>query len=256
MAEQETPPQTTADLEGSKQVPKTSPLSVHNTYELLREVAARNPEKTAIVLPATEEKADQQRQHLSYGALLNGIHQTANLLADLCVEPRDVIALLLPNLLETHLLLWGGQTVGIVCPIPLGFSLEETVALLRVVKAKVLVAPGPEVNQDLWPKAEKARRDVKSITTVLQVRGPGNERNAVYAFNTLLGDYSASYLQIQREIAPEDIAVSLPVRSTTGIPSLVSLTHKDLLYLARAIGNILRRAPEEVLLRSLWQFIQ
>ena len=255
MAEQETSSQTTEDFEGNKKVPKTSHLSVHSTYELLREVAVRDPEKTAIVLLAGDEQADRLGGDLSYGALLNGIHQTANLLADLCVESGDVIALLLPNLLETHLLFWGGQVVGIVCPIPSGFSVEQTIALLRVAKAKVLVAPGREVSQDLWQKAEKIRRDVKSITVVLQVRGPGNERDAVYDFNTLLGDYSASHLRIQREIVPDDIAVSLPISGTTGTPSLVSLTHGDLLYSAWTIGTISTLAPQEVLLRGLLRFI-
>jgi fatty-acyl-CoA synthase len=256
MTEQDPSPQTTGDVEGSKEISKTSRLSIHSTYDLIREVAVRDPEKTAIVLLAGGGKVDEPEQRISYGALLNGIRQTANLLTDLCVEPGDVIALLLPNLLETHLLLWGGQTVGIVCPVPPGFSVEQAIALLRVAKAKVLVAPGREVSQDLWQRAEDIRRGVKSITLVLQVRGLGKERDAVYAFNALLGDYSASRLHIRRAVAPDDIAVALPVRSVTNTPSLVSLTHGELLYLAWAIGRSLMVAPEDVLLGSLWPFMR
>jgi fatty-acyl-CoA synthase len=256
MTEQEIAPHTIEDFAENKEIPKISRLSVCNTYELIRDVSVRDPERTAIVLPAGEEQADQLGRAFSYGALLNGVHQTANLLADLAVEPGDVIALLVPNLLEAHLLLWGGQTVGIVCPVPLELPVEQIIALLREVRAKVLVAPGPEASQDLWQKAEEIRRDVKSITVALQVRGPGQERDAVYAFNALLRDYSASHLHIQRDIFPNDVAIFLPTSSTTGMPSLISLTHGDLLYLARAIGTILRLAPEDVLLRSLLYFIQ
>jgi len=46
-----------------------------------------------------------------------------------------VIALLLPNLLETHLLLWGGQAAGIVCPIHPAAPLDQVVALVHMVGA-------------------------------------------------------------------------------------------------------------------------
>lgn len=244
------------DCEGSKEITQISSPRIHSTYELIREAAARDPERTAIVLLAEGEEVNEPGQCISYGALLNGIHQTANLLTDLCVEPGDVIALLLPNLLETHLLLWGGQTVGVVCPVSPGFSVEQAIALLRMAEAKILIAPGREVSQDLWQRAEDIRRGVKSIALVLQVRGPGKERDAVYAFNALLGDYSASHLHIRRAVAPDDIAVALPIRSVTDTPSLVSLTHGELLYLAWAIGKSLMVAPEDVLLGSLWPFMR
>ena len=40
---------------------------------------------------------------------------------------------------------------------------------------------------------------------VLQVRGPGNEREAIYAFNALIEDYPTDCLHTGREIAPDDI---------------------------------------------------
>ncbi len=52
-------------------------------------MAARDPEQTAIALLTGGESPDR-RGLLSYGALLGGIHQTANLLADLGVEPGDI----------------------------------------------------------------------------------------------------------------------------------------------------------------------
>jgi fatty-acyl-CoA synthase len=255
MAEQETSRLTTKDGEGYEKVAKVSRLSVRSTYELIREVAARDPEQTAIAL-LTEGEASDQPGHLSYGALLGGIHQTANLLADLGVEQGDAIALLLPDLPETHLLLWGGQAAGIVYPLPPRLPVEQMIALLRVAKAKVLVVAGPGVSQELWQKAEEVRREVKSIAVVLQVRGPGKERDAIYAFDALLGDYPASHLCTRHEIAPNDIAVSLPIRGTTDTPDIVPLTHAKLLDVAWAIGNVLTLAPEDVLLSGLLHFIQ
>ncbi len=255
MSQREMPRRTIQDIETIEQVPLAERLTVRSTYEMIQAMAAKDPERTAITLLEGGERADRPVR-LSYGALLKGMHQTANLLTDLGVEPGDVIAELLPNLLEAHLLLWGGQAAGIVCPIHPCLSVEQTIALLRAAQAKVLVAPGPEVSQDLWQKAEAVRREVKSITRVLQVRGPGKERDAVYAFDALLGDYQASHLHSKREIAPDDIAVYFYTGEMTGIPDLVPLTHGNLLYAAWALGTAVRVRPEEVLLRGLVSFMQ
>jgi hypothetical protein len=97
---------------------------------------------------------------------------------------------------------------------------------------------------------------VESIKVVLQVQGPGNEREAIYAFDTLLADYQASRLLTGREIAPDDIAISFPIRDTTGAPGFVPLTHGALLYVSWACGLVTMLAPEEMLLRHLLRFLQ
>ena len=255
MVEQERAPRTPEGSEGGEQVLEASRRSCRTPYELIREVATRDPERTAIVL-LPGGKPSNRPEGLSYAALLGGMHQTANLLADLGVKPGDVIAVLLPNLLETHLLLWGGQVAGTVCLLPPMLPVEQAIALLRVAKARVLVAAGPKVSQEVCQQAEKVRREVKSITAVLQVRGPGKEREAVYAFDALLADYPASGLHTGHEIAPDDIAVCLPLRVEPAAPSLVPLTHANLLDAAWTISNILRLAPEDALLRALLHFMQ
>ena len=153
-------------------------------------------------------------------------------------------------------MLWGGQAAGIVCPLNPWLPVEQIIALLRAARAKVLVAPGSEVSQALWQKAEAVRRQVKSITHMLQVRGPGKERDALYAFDALLADYPSDRLHSGREIAPDDIAVYLPGSNLTGTPGLLPLTHGNLLDAARALSLVTMLAPEEVLLGGLLYFNQ
>ncbi len=86
MAEQKTALRTPKDNEGSEKVLRTLRRSCRSPYELIREVAARDPEQTAIALLTEGEPSDRPRRL----ALLGGIHQTANLLADLGVEPGDI----------------------------------------------------------------------------------------------------------------------------------------------------------------------
>ena len=246
---------TIQDLEAIEQVPLAARLAVRSTYELMREAAAKDPERTAITLLPAGEHADRP-VCLSYRALLSSIHQTANLLADLGMGPQDVIALLLPDLLEAQVLLWGGQAAGIVCPIPPWLPAQQVDDLLQAAKAKILVAPGPRMSQELWQKAEAVRGEVKSIISILQVRGPGKERDGVYAFDALLADYTSDCLHTGRDIAPDDIAAYLPTSNLAGTPSLLPLTHGNLLDAAWALSMVTMLAPEEVLLRGLLRFSQ
>src|SRR5260370_475446 len=253
MSPQAAPRRTLEDIERLERVPLARRLAVGSTYALLHKAVTSSPEQPAhCFLPLRDPS--QPGAALTARAFLGKVHQTANLLADLGMGPQDVMALLLPDLLETQVLLWGGQAAGIVCPIPPSLPAPQIVDLLQAAKAKVLVVPSPSVNHELWQKTERVRRQVKSIALVLQVRGPGNERDAAYAFNALVEEYPADRLHTGRQIAPDDIAVFLPTRDTAGTPGLVPLTHGNLLYTAWALGLVTTLPPEKVPLPGLASF--
>ena len=85
---------------------------------------------------------------------------------------------------------------------------------------------------------------------------PLNEREAAYAFNALVEEYSADRLHTGRQIALDDLALCFPTRDTTGTPGLLPLTHGNLLYTAWALGLVTTLPPEEVLLRGLSRFFR
>jgi fatty-acyl-CoA synthase len=139
MPPQNAPLRTLEDIEQLERVPLAERLAVGSTYELLQRTLARSPEQSArCFLPLGNPS--QPGEALTARAFLGKVHQTANLLADLGMDPPDVMALLLPDLLEKELLLWGGQAAGIVCPIPPCLPAPQIVELLQAVKTKVLVA--------------------------------------------------------------------------------------------------------------------
>jgi fatty-acyl-CoA synthase len=256
MSPQDAPLRTLEDIERLERVPLARRLAAGSTYALLRKIVASSPEQPArCFVPLGNQPLPGEA--LTTRAFLGKVHQTANLLADLGIGPQDVIALLLSDLLETQLLLWGGQAAGIICPIPPWLPVEQIVDLLQAAKAKMLAAPGPQMSPELWQKTELVRRQVKSIIMVLQVRGPGKERDAAYAFDALVEDYPADRLHTGREIALDDIAVYFSTRrDTSGALSLVPLSHGNLLYVAWALGHATTVRPEEVLLCGLSRFFQ
>lgn len=59
---------------------------------------------------------DQQPRRVSYPALLRMIHSAANLFSRLGGS-APAVAYMLPSLIETHVTLWGAETVGYAVPI-------------------------------------------------------------------------------------------------------------------------------------------
>ncbi len=93
--------------------------------------------------------------------------------------------------------------------------------------------------------------EAESIKVVLQVQGPGNEREAIYAFDALLADCQAFRLLTVREIAFDDTAISFPTTDTTGAASFVPLTHGALLYVAREISLVMMLASQQPTQKSV-----
>lgn len=244
---------TIQDIGQCERVPLATRLSAGSTYELLRETALREPDVLCSLFAKYPLSSDSG---ITARNFLGKLHQTANLLADLGIGPQDMLALLLPGLFETHLIFWGGQATGIVCPLPTWFSTEHVVGLLQSVNAKVLVAPGPQVSLELWHKAELIRTHVESIEMILQIHGPGNEQDTIYAFDALVHDYPSENLCTNRKIALDDIAVYAPTKKATRTPHLTPLTHGHMLYTAWALSLVTMEEPMEILLQRIPPLLQ
>lgn len=237
---------TIKDIERIEEIPWQERLKVRTTYDLICQGAAINPD--AIAIHYVQSGATyQQAQHITYRDFLKKIHQTANLFFDLGIGPTDVIALLLPNLPQTHYLLWGGQAAGIVYPLNYLLEPRQIIDLLRAGKAKVLVA-SPELN--IWEKVEAIRAEMPELILV-QVNGLGNSPNGPYDYDTLIDNYPGDYLQSGRQIAPDDRAAYFPTGGTTGLPKIAQHTHLNETFEAWVIALIANRTPKDVILSGL-----
>ena len=81
-------------------------LTARSTYQLIAEVAADQPQATAITFLATGDP-DEEPVRITYRQLIGRTTQAANLFHALGVGPRDVVSLLLPHLPQTHYAMWG-----------------------------------------------------------------------------------------------------------------------------------------------------
>src|SRR6202049_837817 len=124
-----------------------------STYEMICRGAAINPVAPALSFFAT---ADDHRnaECWTYSELVRDVTRTANMFARLGVHRDSVVAYVLPNLPETHFVIWGGEAAGIVCAINPLLESEAIGELLNASCASVLVTLAPFPGTDLWQKVQ------------------------------------------------------------------------------------------------------
>ena len=223
------------DIEAFENIPIDKRMGVFNTYDLIKNGAAINPDATAISFFLAGDSYDQPMQ-VTYRELMANITRTANLFNDLGVGPRDVISYLLPNLPHTHYVLWGGEAAGIVNPINPLLEPSTIAEICQAAGTKVLVALAEFPESDIWQKVEAIRNDLPNLKAIIRVMGPGDEKEGIYGYDEIVGDYNGEKLDSNREIAPEDIASMYHTGGTTGTPKLAPHTHFNETAMAFMLG--------------------
>lgn len=225
-----------------------------STYEMIRRGVSLNPKAPALsfFLSVNDHRTPQT---WSYEALFARITQTANFFDSIGVEKDSVIAFVLPNLPETHFVIWGGQAVGIVAafnPLLEGPALAE---LLNAAGASVLVTLAPFPGTDTWAKLQPHLPAIKSLRHLvlvnlaervhgtvqcaaqvqknesLRLLGPQGVHGAVpmsvriHDFNSAIEAQRADGLNSGRHIAAQDASSYFCTGGTTGLPKIAMRTH-------------------------------
>jgi fatty-acyl-CoA synthase len=213
-----------AGIERFEETPLESRLETLTTYDLIQRGAAADPEAPAIIFIPDGDSYDRP-ETVSYGRLVQRINQTANLLHDLGVGPTDVVSYLLPNLPQTHFILWGGEAAGIVNPINPMLEPATIAEICRAAGTRILVSLGDLPGTDIWAKAVAVRAEAPSIETVIAVGAPGDPARGVIGFDEVIDNYPSDKLVSGRVIDPRDRASLFHTGGTTGTPKLAPHTH-------------------------------
>jgi len=215
---------TLSDVEEFEKVPIEERLKFFNTYDLIKHGTAIDPNALAISFFLTGEHYKTPTQ-VTYGEFLSRITQTANLFHDLGVGPGDVISYLLPNLPQTHYILWGGEAAGIVNPINPLLEASTIREICEAAGTKVLVALGQFEGSDIWEKAMAVRTDLPRLKAIVRVMGPSDENEGIYGYDEVVSQYTGHKLDSGRLIDPQDMASMYHTGGTTGTPKLAPHTH-------------------------------
>ncbi|SNT68671.1 acyl-CoA synthetase [Paracoccus seriniphilus] len=137
-------------------------------YAMLSRTADRFGDRPAISFQLLSGPKDPATT-LTWNELRERVTETANLFRSLGVGPSDTVAYLLPNSIETPVVLLAGATAGIVNPINPLLDPEHIAGILRETNAKVLVTLKSFPKTDVAQKAAKAVSLAPNVTHVLEI---------------------------------------------------------------------------------------
>jgi fatty-acyl-CoA synthase len=234
-----------AEVEAFEKTPLQERMRAFNVFDLVAMGAAHDPGR-AVIHYLRHADPDETPETLSYGDYLTRIRQAANLLHRLAGE-GGVIGALLPMVPENYITLAAGPTAGIFCPVNWALSAEAIAGVMQAAKVTVLVALGPSPEFTIWETAQKVAALVPSIAHVIQVQGPGGEKDADADFNDFLDGENGDDFDFERLDSADATAIYCPTGGTTGAPKLARLAHGAIAYKCHVYGWFLGHGPEDVI---------
>lgn len=233
------------DLSELERVPLAERNLPANTYEMLAKGMAASPDAPALSF-FLQAKNFKSPFTWTYKELFADITRTANALRRLGIRRKDVVAFVLPNLPETHFVIWGGEAAGIAFAINPLLEAEQIGELLAAGKAKWLVTLEPTPGSDIWEKAVAATAKAPDLAGILTVdvgpylRGvPGLVFRTAAKFRKLhVPGRALPVRRLRKEISGEngerlnfesprasDISSYFCTGGTTGTPKIAKRTH-------------------------------
>jgi len=244
---------TLADIEEIEKIPLEERMIANHTYEMLKKGCSVNPDSPAVSLLLSGDAYDQPVQ-VTHGDFWAKVNQTANLFHDMGIQKGDVITFLLPNLLQTHYVVWGGEAAGIVNPINPMLEPSAIRDICLAAETKVLVALGELPGADIWEKARAVAKDLPGLKGIVRVMGPSDEDEGIYGFDEMIPRYREDRLDSGRTIEPQDIASIYHTGGTTGTPKLAPRTHFNEVAITTILGLLIDLEAGETMLCGLPMF--
>ncbi|WP_226648566.1 acyl-CoA synthetase [Microbulbifer variabilis] len=231
-----------------------------NTFEALMAACKRYSRQTAISF-FLSGKDYRKPVKISYQTLAERIVQTANLFNSVGIQEHDTVAFVLPNLPETHYVLWGAEAAAKVLAInPLleGKQIEE---LIRHSQAKAIVTLSPFPGTDICEKVENILPNLPEVKSIFHVdpayhtggfkgiaasaiqyqyrrRLKSLEGKKRIPFQSAIKQQPSSHLNFKRSIQSDDTASLFCTGGTTGLPKIATHTHGNELANAKSIGLV------------------
>ena len=144
---------------------RDTPATLH---EMLGATAQAFPDRPALSYQLLSGPADKAVT-LTWRQFHEQCCRAANLFRSLKIGEEDVVALVLPNSIETAVATIGGAIAGIVNPINPLLEPEQIAAILRETGARVVVTLRSFPKTDIAQKTAEAVRHAPKVHTVLEI---------------------------------------------------------------------------------------
>ena len=247
--------------------PPEPPPQPQSTYRLLLDAAGAWPD--GIATQWIPDPADHTRcLDWTYAELAGTATRIANALTVLGVRRQDAVTLSSVNTSMLYAATLAAQAVGIAAPVNPALSSERIAELVRRTGSRVLVAAGPELDPQLWPRLLGVARRA-GMTAVLALRPDGahgdppaldvtgdgvadSGRGPIVAYlDDVIAGQPSGHLAGAKPPTAGDLAAFVHTGGTTGAPKIAAHTHANQLACAQGIAVCSRLAPGEGVLAGL-----
>lgn len=137
-------------------------------YQMLNRVRDRHGDRPAISFQLFSAP-NSPAETLNWSQAHAQIMQAANLFRELGIGPADVVALILPNAVETAVAMLGAMVAGVAFPINPLLEQAQVASLLRESGARVVVTLRSFPKTDIAQKVAESVVEAPDVTTVLEV---------------------------------------------------------------------------------------
>ena len=239
-----------------------------STYQLLLDAARTWPD--GLATQWIPDPADHTRcLAWTYAELAGTVTRIANALTALGVRRGDAVTLAGVNTSMLYAATLAAQAVGIAAPVNPALSGERIAELVRHTGSRVLVAAGPELDPQLWPRLLGVARQAR-MTAILALRpdgahgvppalddnapagGPPDGRPLTVAYlDEMIAGQPSGHLAGADLPKAGDLAAFVHTGGTTGAPKVAAHTHANQLACGRGIAVCSGLAPGEGVLGGL-----
>ena len=256
-----------SDIEKIEEIALSKHMSFESTYQLLEYSAEQYENQLALRFTA-QGISNKPSLDLSYRNLFKKVTQTANLFHSLGLGTNETISFILPNILQTHYCISGGETAGIVNAINPFLDAHTIAHILNEVECKILVTT---VGDETWQKVCKIIGNISSLKCVLHIdlcqfdlpqtqKFQANDNLLdsnnikVLDFDKELVKHSDEHLSFNRHIKGSDIAAYFHTGGTTGKPKIAMHSHYNQVcnaWMISALINNNQQTKPDVILSGL-----
>mgnify|MGYP001793514698 CR=1 FL=1 len=237
---------TLSDIETFERVPAEERWRGRTVYDLIARSVEKYADRPALKFQATAD-LDETPRIISYRDLLAAIHQCANALHSAGVSVGGVTSVIMPNLPETGIGMWGAQALGIVGPINPMLEPNALRDIMMESDAEALIVEGPVEGSNIWEKTISILDDVPGLKTVFWVAAEGGEAHVPEAtpggvplleFSEALAAQDGTRLAFERDVGLNDIAAYFHTGGTTGRPKIAQHSHANQIHTASMMADM------------------
>jgi len=243
-----------ADIEALEaEMPLAQRLPAQTVWGLIERAAQLHGPRPAITfLP--HGLPDDEAFTWSHAKLAGAARQLANGLHAAGLSGSDGIGILLPNLPQSYVAIFGAQALSFACPISPLQGPAQIARILDAAYCKALIAPGPALSAVLWERAQAAAA-MSGVRHLIALGAPDArecpDTVRVHDFDGFCAAQPADRLCFEPPGDPDAAAACFHTGGTTGEPKVARHSQHNQVYEAWAFSHLAALDHNDVCLLGL-----